>query len=105
MNGGVNPSTNKAIVPAYGELTTAHNVIYGNTSTFGPTTSIVGSGLGWFRMSYEGHDVRNPFSGEGVSSLRSMAQLARVARGQYSRREHRARFLALRRVGFRCPHQ
>lgn len=61
MNAGVDPDTNQTIVPAYNELTTSRNIIYGNTTTLGPTSSIMGSCMGWFRLSYEGHDVRIPF--------------------------------------------
>ena len=61
MNFGVDPITNQTIVPAYNELTTSRNIMYGNTTTYGSTSSIVGSSLAWFRLSYEGHDVRISF--------------------------------------------
>ena len=58
LNGGVDPVTNKTIIPpsAFAETTTARMVQSGNV-TDDKTVSIIGYGLGWQRNSYLGHDV------------------------------------------------
>ncbi|KAI0752773.1 beta-lactamase/transpeptidase-like protein [Daedaleopsis nitida] len=56
LNEGVDPVTNRTVVPpsVFIETTTAHTVVSG--AAMGDL-SIIGYGMGWFRMSYRGHDV------------------------------------------------
>ncbi|KAH9889349.1 beta-lactamase/transpeptidase-like protein [Cubamyces lactineus] len=56
LNGGVNPITNRTIVPAsvLTDMTTARAIVHGEAEK---DISVVGYGMGWFRMSYKGHDV------------------------------------------------
>ena len=56
LNKGVYPVTNDTIIPlaVFEEMTTARAIVGGVSA--GPV-SIVGYGMGWFRMSYKGHDV------------------------------------------------
>ncbi|KAI1784867.1 beta-lactamase/transpeptidase-like protein [Ganoderma leucocontextum] len=58
LNGGVDPVTNKTVIPAsaYDETTTARIIQAGNV-TNDKTTSIIGYGLGWQRNSFMGHDI------------------------------------------------
>ncbi|KZT69403.1 beta-lactamase/transpeptidase-like protein [Daedalea quercina L-15889] len=57
LNEGVEPGSNKTIIPhsAFEEITTAHSITSGKPAT--PEMSIQGYGLGWLRVSYQGHDV------------------------------------------------
>ncbi|KAI0327940.1 beta-lactamase/transpeptidase-like protein [Cubamyces sp. BRFM 1775] len=56
LNGGVDPKTNDTIVPAstFTNMTAARAIESGVPAK---DVSIVGYGMGWFRMSYKGHDV------------------------------------------------
>ncbi|KAI9067465.1 beta-lactamase/transpeptidase-like protein [Trametes sanguinea] len=56
LNQGVDPRTNKTIVPAstFANMTTARAIQNGLSS---PDTSITGYGMGWFRMTHKGRDV------------------------------------------------
>ncbi|TFY81752.1 hypothetical protein EWM64_g2261, partial [Hericium alpestre] len=56
MNGGVDPRTNKTIIPpsAFAAVTSAQAIISG---TGDGNESISGYGMGWMRSSYLGHDV------------------------------------------------
>ena len=56
LNGGVDPQTNMTIVPAatLANMTTARGIENGAPAG---DVSIVGYGMGWYRMSYKGHDV------------------------------------------------
>ncbi|KAI1786346.1 beta-lactamase/transpeptidase-like protein [Ganoderma leucocontextum] len=56
LNEGVDPLTNATIIPpsVFGEMTTARAVVSGVAA--GPL-SIMGYGMGWFRVSYRGHDA------------------------------------------------
>ncbi|KAM5536134.1 hypothetical protein V8D89_010233 [Ganoderma adspersum] len=58
LNGGVDPVTNKTIIPqsAFDETTTARIIQAGNV-TNDQTVSIIGYGLGWQRNSFLGHDI------------------------------------------------
>ncbi len=58
LNGGVDPVTNKTIIPpsAFAETTTARVIQAGNV-TEDKSVSIIGYGLGWQRNSFMGHDV------------------------------------------------
>ena len=55
--------TNKTIIPSsvYAETTTAHTIVSGGGTA---DLSIMGYGMGWFRMSYRGHDVRMILTGK-----------------------------------------
>lgn len=57
LNEGVEPASNKTIIPrsAFEEITTAHSIQAGKPTI--PEMSIQGYGLGWWRFSYQGHDV------------------------------------------------
>lgn len=57
MNEGVNPITNATIIPpiVFREMTTARTIVSGVPAG---DMSILGYGMGWFRMSYRGYDVR-----------------------------------------------
>ncbi|PIL26377.1 hypothetical protein GSI_12133 [Ganoderma sinense ZZ0214-1] len=61
LNGGVDPYTNKTIVPAwiFDATTTARTIVAGNVTGPPqiPSRSIIGYGLGWARLSYQGHDI------------------------------------------------
>ena len=53
--------TNRTIIPSsvFAKTTTAHTIVSGTPSE---DLYIKGYGLGWFRMSYRGHDVNtSPF--------------------------------------------
>ncbi|OSC96792.1 beta-lactamase/transpeptidase-like protein [Trametes coccinea BRFM310] len=56
LNEGVDPRTNRTIIPAstFANMTTARAIQNGVSS---PDTSITGYGMGWFRMTYKGRDV------------------------------------------------
>ncbi|RPD57950.1 beta-lactamase/transpeptidase-like protein [Lentinus tigrinus ALCF2SS1-6] len=56
LNEGVDPSTNTTIIPlaAFAEMTAARTIVSGVPAG---DLSIMGYGMGWFRMSYRGHDV------------------------------------------------
>ncbi|KAI0695190.1 beta-lactamase/transpeptidase-like protein [Cerioporus squamosus] len=56
LNEGIDPTTNRTIIPssAFTEMTTARAIVSG--APVGDL-SIIGYGMGWFRMSYRGHDV------------------------------------------------
>ncbi|KAI0792523.1 beta-lactamase/transpeptidase-like protein [Abortiporus biennis] len=56
LNHGVDPYTNRTIIPlrAYSEITYAHYIAFG--AGF-PGSSIQGYGLGWARVSYQGHET------------------------------------------------
>ncbi|KAI0664036.1 beta-lactamase/transpeptidase-like protein [Cubamyces menziesii] len=56
LNGGVDPQTKMTIVPAstFANMTTARGIENGAPAG---DVSIVGYGMGWYRMSYKGHDV------------------------------------------------
>ena len=58
LNAGVNPSTNTTVIPraAFDAVTTAHAVSVGKSPS--PDESIEGYGMGWFRQSYLGREVR-----------------------------------------------
>ena len=60
LNAGVNPSTNATVIPrsAFDAVTTAHAVSVGKGPS--PDESFEGYGMGWFRQSYLGREVR-PF--------------------------------------------
>lgn len=64
LNGGVDPYTNKTVIPRWilDAITTARTIVAGNTTAPPqiPSRSIIGYGLGWARLSYQGHDVRLP---------------------------------------------
>ncbi|EIM80585.1 beta-lactamase/transpeptidase-like protein [Stereum hirsutum FP-91666 SS1] len=57
MNSGIDPRTNQSIIPrsAFEEATTAHNILDGKPGASG--LSIMGYGMAWGRMSYQGHDI------------------------------------------------
>ncbi|TFY56936.1 hypothetical protein EVJ58_g7336 [Rhodofomes roseus] len=57
LNRGVDPASNRTIIPrsAFEEITTAHAIIAGRPMT--PEMSVMGYGLGWQRLSYQGHDM------------------------------------------------
>jgi len=57
LNSGVDISTNTTIIPrsVFDEITTAHAIVQGMPSV--SSLSIVGYGMGWARLSLEGHDV------------------------------------------------
>lgn len=59
MNEGVNPATNETIIPhvTFEEETTAHFISVGRGDPKRPGVSIQGYGMGWWRMSYQGHEV------------------------------------------------
>ncbi|RDX43399.1 beta-lactamase/transpeptidase-like protein [Lentinus brumalis] len=56
LNEGTDPTTNATIIPpaAFTEMTTARSIVSGVAVG---DISIMGYGMGWFRMSYRGHDV------------------------------------------------
>nr|VWP00380.1 Enterotoxin-like protein [Ganoderma boninense] len=56
LNEGVDPLTNARIIPVsvFQEMTTARAIVSGVAAD---PLSIMGYGMGWFRMSYRGHDV------------------------------------------------
>ena len=60
LNEGVNPINNETIVPksVFQMVTTAHIIIGGARS---PEFSISGYGMGWNRVSYQGHEVNRLF--------------------------------------------
>ncbi|GBE87212.1 hypothetical protein SCP_1004590 [Sparassis crispa] len=57
LHKGVDPRTNLTVIPkaAYEESTTAHSVSLGKPSS--PITSLIGYGMGWMRLSYQGRDM------------------------------------------------
>jgi hypothetical protein len=57
LNGGIDPTTNVTIIPsaAFDAVTSAHSIADPGTSAQSSTEVY---GLGWARLSYEGHDVR-----------------------------------------------
>jgi len=57
LNKGVEPTSNETIIPpsAFEEITTAHAIMAGRP--IAPEISIQGYGLGWWRFSYQGHDI------------------------------------------------
>ncbi|GBE87232.1 beta-lactamase/transpeptidase-like protein [Sparassis crispa] len=59
LNEGVDPVTNRTIVPlaTFNAMTTAYAVSRGVSDVSIPELSIEGYGMGWFRESYEGHDI------------------------------------------------
>ncbi|EPS99304.1 hypothetical protein FOMPIDRAFT_1164237 [Fomitopsis schrenkii] len=70
LNNGVDPASNKTIIPrsAFEEITTAHSVMQGKPSF--PEMSIWGYGLGWWRFSYQGHNIVAHTGGiPGISTL------------------------------------
>ncbi|KAI0063207.1 beta-lactamase/transpeptidase-like protein [Artomyces pyxidatus] len=58
LNKGVDPRTNKTILPrsAFDTIVSAHSVVSGKPSG-SPGSSIVGYGLGWARTTLVGHDI------------------------------------------------
>ncbi|KAI0087730.1 beta-lactamase/transpeptidase-like protein [Irpex rosettiformis] len=56
LNGGIDPATNKTILTAstMEAVTSAHSIV--SQAPF-PEFSLVGYGLGWFRYSYQGHEI------------------------------------------------
>ncbi|KAI0742270.1 beta-lactamase/transpeptidase-like protein [Daedaleopsis nitida] len=57
LNKGVDPHTNRTVVPrlTFDEMTTAHSVVDGSPPK--PNRSIAGYGMGWMRLSVAGHDM------------------------------------------------
>jgi len=60
LNKGVNPANNETLIPTsvFEEMTKSYAVMEGATAPHTPELSIAGYGMGWFRQSYSGHDVR-----------------------------------------------
>ena len=92
LNGGVDPITNRTIVPTsvLTHMTTARAIVHGEAAK---DLSIVGYGMGWFRMSYKGHDVRPQLSSASRLSDAHRNNLT----GDVAPRRHPG-FLASRRV-------
>ena len=62
LNGGVDPDTNVTIMPPeqFDVITSARSIVDPSAND---QVSTEVYGLGWFRLSYVGHDVsRSPFS-------------------------------------------
>lgn len=57
LNRGVNPSTDEVVIPkeAFDTVTSAHQIVGGQGAI--PEQSIVGYGMGWMRLSYQGHEI------------------------------------------------
>lgn len=57
INEGVDPITNSTILPSsvFKEVTTAHAITSSRASQ--PYFAVEGYGMGWFRRSYQGHEV------------------------------------------------
>ncbi len=57
LNSGTNPVTNETILPmsVLTEVTSAHTIVHARAPS--PEFSISGYGMGWFRESYQGHEV------------------------------------------------
>lgn len=60
LNGGVDPDTNVTIIPSaeFEVITSAHSIVSPDASA---QTSTEVYGLGWFRISYMGHDVSESY--------------------------------------------
>lgn len=61
MNEGVNPVSNETVIPksAFEAITTASSIAFGTASDiFLEGSSLTGYGMGWFRASIQGREVR-----------------------------------------------
>ncbi|PSR76801.1 hypothetical protein PHLCEN_2v8182 [Hermanssonia centrifuga] len=69
LNSGTNPVTNETILPmsVLTEVTSAHTIVHARAPS--PEFSISGYGMGWFRESYQGHELISHSGGiPGIST-------------------------------------
>lgn len=62
LNNGIAPNSGEAIIPpsALSMATWAHSIMVGQAVN--AHTSLVGYGMGWYRYTYRGHEVRTTSS-------------------------------------------
>ncbi|EMD35204.1 hypothetical protein CERSUDRAFT_116672 [Gelatoporia subvermispora B] len=59
LHEGVDPATNQTLIPKsiYDEMTRSYAIVQDSVDPDVPELSVMGYGMGWFRQSYNGHDI------------------------------------------------